>query len=265
MVEPDWISSNDLGGGRLFNGNSANVEFSFDATGLSEGEYSMDIVITSNAPDKSEVIVPVTMTVYDPTPVELTSFIAQSKNGKVVLSWKTATETNNKGFEIEKKADNAKSEWENIGFVEGNGTTSEPSNYAFEDASEQRSENKILYRLKQIDFGGTFSYSEIVEVETAPSKFLLEQNYPNPFNPSTKIEFALPGKSNVRLSIYNSLGEKVTTLVNEAKESGYHLVEWNAETAEGGLPSGIYIYRIEVTPINGSGSFIEAKKMLLLK
>ncbi len=265
MAEPEWISSNDLGGGRLFNGSSANVELSFDATGLSEGDYSMDVVISSNAPDKSTVIVPVTMTVYDPTPVELTSFSAQAEEGKILLTWSTASETNNKGFRIERKTDNAESKWENVGFVNGNGTTSKPVNYSFEDALEKRNEGKILYRLKQMDFGGTFSYSNIVEVKTLPSKFSLEQNYPNPFNPTTKIEFSLPEKSDVRLSIYNSLGEKVSTLINEIKESGYHSVEWNAESTEGGLPSGLYIYRIEVNSINGNNRFVAAKKMLLLK
>ncbi|NOX19225.1 MAG: T9SS type A sorting domain-containing protein, partial [Chlorobi bacterium] len=265
MLEPEWISSDDLGGGRLYNGNGANVELSFDAADLAEGTYSMDVVISSNAPDKSVIVVPVTMTVYDPTPVELASFAARSEKGKVILTWTTATETNNKGFQIEKRIGDAESDWKSVGFVEGKGTTSKPANYTFNDVAEQRNGGKMVYRLKQIDFGGTFSYSDIVEVEASPVKFSLEQNYPNPFNPATKIEFSLPEKSDVRLSVYNSLGEKVITLVNEIKESGRHSVEWNAGNAEDGLPSGIYIYRIEANSINGNGGFIQAKKMLLLK
>jgi hypothetical protein len=88
-----------------------------------------------------------------------------------------------------------------------------------------------------------------------PSDYLLEQNYPNPFNPSTKIQFAVPKESFTRLEIFNTLGEKVSTLVSETLSTGTYEYEWNAE----GLPSGVYFYRLS------TNSFSELKKMILLR
>ena len=129
-------------------------------------------------------------------PVELISFIADLSENDVTLSWQTATETNNKGFAIEQICDNSKFEFRNsnfgqIGFVQGNGTTTEFHSYTFSDKNVEP--GFYQYRLKQIDFDGSFTYSDIVEVEVeAPIVFTLEQNYPNPFNPSTKIKFTVP-------------------------------------------------------------------------
>ena len=91
--------------------------------------------------------------------------------------------------------------------------------------------------------------------KTIPTDYTLFQNYPNPFNPSTAIEFSLPVNSNVTLTIYNLLGQVVTTLVNEDKPAGTYSVEFNATS----LPSGIYFYKLE------AGNFIQTKKMVLLK
>jgi len=85
--------------------------------------------------------------------------------------------------------------------------------------------------------------------------FALHQNFPNPYNPTTTITYSLPIKSQVDLVIYNTLGESVTQLVNEEQEAGKYSVEFDATT----LPSGIYFYRIQ------TGSFIQTKKMILLK
>ena len=88
-----------------------------------------------------------------------------------------------------------------------------------------------------------------------PLTFNLYQNYPNPFNPSTTIKYSIPELSKVRLTLFNLLGEEITTLVNEEKNAGNYSVEFNASA----LPSGVYFYRIQ------AGSFVETKKMLLLK
>src|SRR5690606_10075880 len=115
--------------------------------------------------------------------------------------------------------------WTKIGFVEGKGTTTEISVYQFSDKSVEY--GSYLYRLKQIDFDGTYSYSNEVEVEVGlPIAFSLEQNYPNPFNPSTVIKYSLPVESKVKLIIYNTLGEEVNVLVNEVLNAGYHQTEW---------------------------------------
>ncbi|MCW8960585.1 MAG: fibronectin type III domain-containing protein [Ignavibacteriaceae bacterium] len=107
-------------------------------------------------------------------PVELTSFTASVKDAGVLLEWTTATEINNMGFEIQR---NLSAVWESIGFIEGNGTTTEIKNYQFfNDLSEFNSSIKLEYRLKQIDFNGVFSYSDIVEVEFVPENYSLSQN-----------------------------------------------------------------------------------------
>jgi len=193
--------------------------------------------------DTSQVVVP----------VELTSFNASSIDGGVLLEWTTATEINNLGFEIQRNMSNG---WGTIGFVEGRGTTSEITNYQFfNDLSEFNSPEKLMYRLKQIDFNGTYSYSNTVEVEFLVEKYSLSQNYPNPFNPSTIISFTLARSSFVTLKIYNILGNEVTTLVNEVIPGGNHQIEFDAS----GLSSGVYLYTIT------AGDFAETKKMLLMK
>jgi photosystem II stability/assembly factor-like uncharacterized protein len=191
-------------------------------------------------------------------PVELTSFTATTDENKVSLFWKTETETNNSGFEVQRtrlrSSNFAEASWERIGFVEGNGTTTEENNYLFVD--ENLTAGKYQYRLKQIDYDGSFEFSDIVEVEIlTPIEFSLAQNYPNPFNPSTTIEYSMPESGNVKLEVYNSLGEEVATLVNDYKEAGIYKVNFDARN----LASGIYFYKID------AGNFFLIKKMILLR
>ena len=185
------------------------------------------------------------------TPVELTSFSANAVEENIELAWTTSTETNNSGFEIQRSKDG---EFETIGFVEGHGTTTESQAYNFTD--KDLVSGKYKYRLKQIDFDGTFEYSNVIEVEVAsPSTFSLEQNYPNPFNPSTKIKYSVTQSSNVVLKIYDVLGNEVATLVNEEKPAGSYEVEFNPSS----LTSGVYFYKLQ------AGSFVDTKKMILQK
>ena len=186
-------------------------------------------------------------------PVELVSFSASVSANVVTLSWSTATELNNRGFEIERSSD--KIDWRTNGFKEGNGTTSEPQNYSFNDDLSDITSDRLYYRLKQLDFNGSFEYSNTIEVVVPPSEFLLSQNYPNPFNPSTTISYQLPVNSFVSLKVYNVLGNEVASLVNEQKQAGEHEIEFNAS----GLGSGVYFYTLK------AGNFIQSKKMLLLK
>ncbi|MGQ9798544.1 MAG: T9SS type A sorting domain-containing protein, partial [Ignavibacterium sp.] len=184
--------------------------------------------------------------------VELTSFIASVNGNNVSLKWNTATEVNNSGFYVERKTLNG--EWKSIGFVPGAGTTTENRTYNFSD--KNLTEGKYLYRLKQVDFNGTFEYSNIIEVDVvSPAKFELAQNYPNPFNPNTSISFTIPQSGNVKLSVYNLLGQEITTLVNEYKEAGTHNIQFNAAN----LNSGVYLYKLE------SNGLTLTKKMTLLK
>ncbi len=194
-----------------------------------------------------------------PLPVELASFNATVSVGVVKLNWMTATELNNKAFEIERKTTG---DWSKIGEVDGNGTTTSPTYYSFEDRTLLN--GKITYRLKQVDHDGSFTYSNpiavvinanTVEGEGNPTVYSLDQNYPNPFNPSTVIRFAIPVAGEVSLSVYNTLGQKVAQLLNSTMPAGYHQVEFNAKD----FPSGLYMYEVK------AGAFTSTKKMLLIK
>ena len=157
-------------------------------------------------------------------PVELTSFKAFYKRPDVELTWSTATELNNHGFEIERSLD--KTSWATIGFREGKGTTSEPQDYTYSDDISEISSSKFYYRLKQVDFNGSFEYSKIIEVEIAPTNFSLQQNYPNPFNPSTKISWQSPVSSKQTIKVFDVLGNEVATLVDEYREAGRYEVKF---------------------------------------
>jgi hypothetical protein len=98
-------------------------------------------------------------------------------------------------------------------------------------------------------------------VKQIPSNYKLEQNYPNPFNPATKINYLLPGKSNVTIKVYNIVGKEIVSLINNTEESGYHEVSFMGT----GLPSGVYLYSINATSVDGKKNFISTKKMTLLK
>jgi len=185
-------------------------------------------------------------------PVELVSFSASIAANVVTLNWSTTTELNNHGFEIERRSD--KGNWRTIGFREGKGTTSEPQQYSYADKLDIVS-SKLYYRLKQIDFNGSFEYSDIVEIEITPLVCSLAQNYPNPFNPNTKIKFVIAKSSLVNLKVYNVLGKEAITLVNEERPAGNYEVEFNATD----LPSGVYFYQLR------AGSFIQTNKMILMK
>jgi hypothetical protein len=187
-------------------------------------------------------------------PVELSSFSGSVKANSITLSWTTATETNNRGFEIQRKNENINT-WLTIGFVQGKGTTAGIQSYSFID--ENLSSGKYSYRLKQVDFDGTSEYSNVVTVVIgSPLSFDLSQNYPNPFNPSTTINFRLPERTNVNIKVYNILGSLITEIINEVKDPGSYSVNFNAQA----LSSGIYIYRLST----GTGKEM-TRKMALLK
>ena len=189
---------------------------------------------------------------YGIVPVELISFTASSSKNSVKLNWQTATETNNSGFKIQKRRINE--DWEDIGFTKGHGSTTEEHNYSFSDKNVLTGDYQ--YRLKQIDYDGSFEYSDIVDVHiSAPTEFSLQQNYPNPFNPLTTIEYSIPETGNVKLMVYNSLGEEVALLKNDFEVAGSYKINFNV----GGLSSGIYFYKLTIN------NYTSVKKMILLK
>jgi subtilisin family serine protease len=196
-------------------------------------------------------------------PVELSSFTASVEMNIVILIWKTETEVNNYGFEIQKaigKENGKWSDWIYNGFVNGNGNSNKPNDYSFIDETSLKT-GKLKYRLKQIDTDGKFSYSTEVELKLQPELFSLNQNYPNPFNPTTTIEYSLPEESYVSISVYNLLGQEITKVVNEKLDAGYHQNIFSSE----GLSSGIYFYSMTAKSVSGNNTFSNTKKMQLLK
>jgi|GEM_PF-1348576 len=189
-------------------------------------------------------------------PVELTSFNAKATNNVVYLNWSTATETNNRGFEIERKTTD---QFITVGYVDGHGTSTEIHNYSFADSKVES--GTYYYRLKQVDFDGSYAYSPVVEIEVLnPVSFALDQNYPNPFNPSTIINVSLAADSKIKLVVYDILGQQVSTLVNGNLAAGSHQFEFNASN----LNSGVYFYRVDAAGVDGT-NFSSVKKMILTK
>ncbi len=199
--------------------------------------------------------------VYTIVPVELTSFSVEQHNQNVSVNWSTATELNNRGFEIQRSAASNNSQnrnWETIGYVDGRGTSTESQFYSFTDHSPFNGIS--YYRLKQIDFDGTIKYYNEAEVEFILVKeYSLDQNYPNPFNPNTSITYSLPVSGYVNLTVYNLLGSEVAVLVDGYKEAGIYTAEFSSDKIDRNIGSGIYIYTLK------SGSFVQTRKMVLLK
>jgi hypothetical protein len=186
-----------------------------------------------------------------PLPVELVKFVATTDLKTVKLTWSTATEVNNYGFEVQRLANNI---WKKIGFVQGHGNSNSQKNYSFTDSSPLA--GKIQYQLKQIDIDGKYKYSNTVEVDiAAPANFSLAPNFPNPFNPSTKISYSLPTDGFVTLKVYDVLGREISSLVNENEKAGRYEVSFDGSR----LASGVYLCKMS------SGNYSNIIKMLILK
>jgi agmatine/peptidylarginine deiminase len=189
-------------------------------------------------------------------PVELINLRIFTHGNSVTINWQTITETNNYGFEIERKNLNqnlSSNEWEMLGFIEGKGTSAIASSYEFKDVVQTG--GNYQYRLKQIDYNGQFTIYSLSEVDIIPFEFNLYQNYPNPFNPTTTISFQIPNEEFVSLKIYDILGNEVQTLLNKLVKPGIHNIQFEAAS----LASGIYFYTLK-TKEN-----FNSKKMILTK
>jgi len=212
----------------------------------------------SFAVDDVEAIVP-----EGPFPVQLTNFTAQRLNETTIqIDWRTLIEINNLGFEVE----HAPSSPDSFiaapnGFVSGQGTTTIPHDYTFNDSSVNG--GLWYYRLKLIKLNGTFYYTDTIAVDVytgispfnVVNEFSLRQNYPNPFNPSTNISFNLPASGFVSLKVYDLLGREVATLVDETRAAGSYNVRFDARS----IASGTYLYRLR-TPTHSA-----TKKFVLLR
>ena len=266
-----WLSQPEVVGARKFNFFPDPIHWiinGFDRRYITNNGGNSWTEITSDVPDLNNfyaltnnigyavgnlgMIYKYTDTTY--VPVELISFEVITKDKNVILSWQTATELNNRGFQIEKSFD--KKDWNKIGFVEGKGTTTNTNYYTFIDKNILPGIQ--LYRLKQIDYNWSFDYSKIIEVNVGESvsTFNLFQNYPNPFNPETNIEYTIPKETFVNISLFDVTGRKILVLVNEKKRPG----EYSLKLKGGELSSGIYFYRL----VTSSG-FTAVKKLTILK
>ncbi len=257
-------------GETILPGDGPIVEVIFDvALNASPGNYALNLndVLAANTYAEKVTIEPIdgTFVIEDMViPVELASFRAayQTPQNIVQLEWQTRSETNNYGFEIQRRAGN--DNFTKIGFVEGYGTTSSPSIYGYQDSD--LSEDSYQYRLKQIDFDGSFFYSQSIEVEiTSPKLYKLGQNYPNPFSISkhgsqTAIRFQLPQTEMVEIKVYDMLGREVRTLVSKVSPAGSHQIHWDGKNKLG-LPvsAGMYYYQIKTQNFNA------CKKILIIE
>ena len=185
--------------------------------------------------------------VDDPLPIQLASFKASTLNSNgVSLTWKTVSETNNYGFEVQRSG-------VKIAFIAGGGTTIEQHTYSYTD---NPSPGQYQYRLKQVDLDGTATLSESVGVDvTAPQKFALEQSYPNPFNPSTQISFSVSKEGPVTLRIYDILGREVSTLVNEIRKPGKYTESFSGIQ----MASGVYVYVLRTSEGQLTGRMVLSK------
>jgi hypothetical protein len=189
-------------------------------------------------------------------PVEMVSFVASARDQgwgyQVVLDWKTATESNNLGFEVQRSQDGIS--FEKVGFISGAGSTTASQAYTFVDKNVET--GKYYYRLKQLDSDGSSKTTDVLEVTlAAPERYELSQNYPNPFNPATEILFKVKEQGRVQLMVFDIVGRQVATLVDGTLSAGIHKVSFNGRA----LPSGMYLYVMK------AGNYHEVKKMALVK
>ncbi|HPG39294.1 MAG TPA: FlgD immunoglobulin-like domain containing protein [bacterium] len=205
-------------------------------------------------------------------PVELIGFNASRQNNAVVITWKTASETNHLGFNIERAEKNGTGQmlaWQQIaGYktnpeLQGQGSTTSGHTYTFTDNTADN-KNSYYYRLVSVDINGLIDYSQQVEVQVGmeiPEKFALYPAFPNPFNPATTIRYDVAEMCNVTLIITDINGKTVRTLLDKMTPAGSHSVTWSGSNDHGSrVASGVYFYTIQA-----GEHFVARQKMLLLK
>ena len=197
-------------------------------------------------------------------PVQMTNMMAVASQDKgVILTWRTESETNCVGFNVwRKEAENGEYAKITTALIAGQGNTSAAHEYTFNDRNV---ENGVIYwyQIEEVSYGGTSKFYDPVcveGIEPIPTEFMLSQNYPNPFNPTTMINYRLPEKSRVSLTVFNLLGNKIATLVNGEKQAGNYSVTWDGRDMNGRrVSTGLYFYKLE------AGNNIHVRKMMLVE
>ncbi|MCZ7556874.1 MAG: T9SS type A sorting domain-containing protein [Bacteroidia bacterium] len=198
------------------------------------------------------------------TPVELVSFHAVWQNDGALLSWETATEVNNYGFEILRQTPSDQQMvklWERIAFVPGHGTSTRSQQYAFHDIAAEAAADAhgiVRYRLRQLDYDGSAELSHVVEAHapTPVTGLYLYQNYPHPVragSASTVLSFSIPEAQHTRLEVYDALGRMIAAPIDKALSAGRHSIE----TAIPEIRPGIYFLRLQ------SGTGVVTRKMIV--
>lgn len=187
----------------------------------------------------------VLLSIDNALPVELVAFAAHAQGGNALIVWRTATETNNYGFELERSTSGGS--WETITFVPGNGTCSSPKSYRFTDENARALGAPIRYRLKMLDRAGDAQYSDAVELSfDAPESSGFASVFPNPIRSgkASAIRYTVTAPGTIRLSVYDVYGNIVARLAEGPVDAG----SYSATFFTGDLPSGMYFIEL----VNGS-------------
>lgn len=191
--------------------------------------------------------------------MELAEFAATLGSEGVVLSWSTASETNNTGFHVERSVEDGP--YEELGFVDGAGTTASPQTYRFRDTGLPFEAEKLTYRLRQVDRDGTATRTDPVTIEWEdPRQFALHPNYPNPPTGRTTIPYEVAQPSGVRARLYDVLGRKVMDAPLGQKEAGRYTHRLDLS----GFASGTYFLELRAER-DGRTLFREVQKITVVR
>ena len=186
-------------------------------------------------------------------PVELAGLTAQLAKRTVHLTWETTSETNNAGFHVERRD---REGWSALAFVDGRGTTETPQSYRFTDTGLPFTADSLTYRLRQMDLDGTETFSDEIVVRLGePDRVVLRAPYPNPVRGPVALPYALPEATTVEIAVFNVLGQRVLTLIDERRPPGR--AELVAETND--LPSGMYFVRMQ------AGTEVRTQRLIVVR
>jgi len=200
-------------------------------------------------------------------PVELSSFTATVQGNAIVLSWQTESETDNLGFILERAIHESPLQWQTIASyrtsdaLKGQGSTSTTTSYTWTDAAVTAG-TEYRYRLGDVNVAGTITMHSPISVTTTalPQSTEMLNAYPNPFNPETRITYRLHKDAQVTITVFDLLGRKVKTLIDEQQPAGSYQAVWNGtDTAGTQAASGAYLVRMETQEVT------QTQKVLLLK
>jgi YD repeat-containing protein len=228
------------------------VAYGYDAQGrLTQVEYTTSEGIAYEYDAAGNVLATAPVGVL---PVELAAFNGTVDGRDVLLTWTTASETTNAGFEVQMQAPaGAAAPWETLGFVDGAGTTTEAQAYRYR--VKDLAGGTYAFRLQQVDVDGSTTLSPMVTVAVGvPQAFALHGAYPNPSRATATIPFDVPRTAHVRLAVYDVLGRRAAVVADAEYAPGRHTAQLRTDRLSG----GVYFYRIRM------GDFQAARKLVVV-